>query len=326
MRDIKFFIGPMSKNIVDVLIDFSNKENTKIGIVASRRQIEYDAGYVNNWDTEHFIKYVKNKTNNILVERDHGGIGQGAKHDNGVMSFYEDSQHFDMIHIDPWKIYKNFNKGVIETIDILKFIHKLNKKCLFEIGTEEAIRPFENDEIDKMLLIIKNNVSAEIYNNIIYVAIQSGTKIIGTENIGKFNLEKLKKHCEICKKYGKLSKEHNGDYLKDKDIKVRFDNGLDALNIAPEFGFIESSTIYDNVDDDAKEKLFKICLESKKWIKWVEKDFDPYENKERIIKLTGHYIFSTDEYKKLGISLDGLIKNNIYKRIENLYDLYRESV
>lgn len=317
MKDIKFFIGPMSKNIVDSLIDFSEKENKRIGIVASRRQIEYDGGYVNNWNTKQFSNYIKNKTDKIILERDHGGIGQGKQYDNGVMSFYEDTKYFDIIHIDPWKNYQDFNKGLIETIDMLKFLNKINKKCLFEIGTEEAIRSFTNNELEEMISTIYKNVNKQLFDNIIYVVIQSGTKILGTENIGKFNLNRLIEQCEICKKYDKLSKEHNGDYLNDNDIKIRFQNGLDTLNIAPEFGFIESSIIYENVDEEIKEQLFNICLKSNKWVKWVDKDFNPYENKEKIIKLTGHYIFSDLEFKKLEIDLDELIKTNIYNKIKN---------
>lgn len=48
----KYYIGPMSKNIVDAIIEFSNKTNHSVGLIPSRRQIEWDGGYVNNWTTE----------------------------------------------------------------------------------------------------------------------------------------------------------------------------------------------------------------------------------------------------------------------------------
>ena len=63
----KLFIGPMSKNIVDAIIDYSNKNNIQLGLIPSRRQVEIDGGYVNNWTTKDFCEYVKNKTNNILL-------------------------------------------------------------------------------------------------------------------------------------------------------------------------------------------------------------------------------------------------------------------
>ena len=42
--DIKFFIGPMSKNIVDSIIKFQNQSDFKVGLIPSRRQINYDGG------------------------------------------------------------------------------------------------------------------------------------------------------------------------------------------------------------------------------------------------------------------------------------------
>ena len=53
----KYYIGPMSRNVVDAVIEFCNETNTLIGLIPSRRQIEWDGGYVNNWTTKEFSKY-----------------------------------------------------------------------------------------------------------------------------------------------------------------------------------------------------------------------------------------------------------------------------
>ena len=52
--NIKFFIGPMSKNVVDSIIEFQKSTNHKIGLIPSRRQIEFNGGYCNNWTTKNF--------------------------------------------------------------------------------------------------------------------------------------------------------------------------------------------------------------------------------------------------------------------------------
>ena len=44
MNDIKFYIGPMSKNVVDSVIEFVEETGNKIGFIPSRRQVEYDGG------------------------------------------------------------------------------------------------------------------------------------------------------------------------------------------------------------------------------------------------------------------------------------------
>ena len=55
----KIFIGPMTKNVVDAIITFCNKTGHNIGLIPSRRQIEWNGGYVNNWTTNTFTQYVK---------------------------------------------------------------------------------------------------------------------------------------------------------------------------------------------------------------------------------------------------------------------------
>jgi len=67
---------------------------------------------------------------------------------------------------------------------------------------------------------------------------------------------------KVCKKFGLLSKEHNGDYLTNEQIKARFDIGLDAINIAPQFGQIETQCYLDEMNDTEKENFYKICLDS----------------------------------------------------------------
>ena len=51
----KFCFGPMSKNIVDAIIDLSNRKKIPITLIPSRRQIDYNRGYVNNWNTKEFL-------------------------------------------------------------------------------------------------------------------------------------------------------------------------------------------------------------------------------------------------------------------------------
>ena len=58
-------IGPMSVNCVDVSIDIADEYNIPLMLIASRRQVDtkfFGGGYVNNWSTEEFSKYVKKKS------------------------------------------------------------------------------------------------------------------------------------------------------------------------------------------------------------------------------------------------------------------------
>ena len=142
MDDVKYFIGPMTKNVVDAIVEFCNTTGNKIAFIPSRRQVEWNGGYVNNWTTENFSKYVTT----LPIQRDHGGPGQGASDDDGFESLAYDAKHFQLIHIDPWKKYPRYVDGLEKTIEMINFAYKINPELIFEVGTEQAIRPFDAEE------------------------------------------------------------------------------------------------------------------------------------------------------------------------------------
>ena len=322
----KFFIGPMSKNIVDSIIEYSNINNTQIGLIPSRRQVEFNGGYVNNWTTKDFCEYVRSKTNNVLLVRDHSGPNQGTTEDDGIESFMDDCKHFDIIHIDVWKKYPSYVDGLNETIKFINLGYKINPKLLYEVGTEEAIRKFEDFELDDLLIDLKKKLDIEVFSKIKYAVIQSGTALNGNKNIGLYNSKKLSDMINVCNKHGMISKEHNGDYLKNELLNDKFNLGLDCINIAPEFGQIETKVILDKIfelkRDDLFNEFYQICFDSKKWVKWVSSNFNPQENKEELINICGHYVFSNKDFLKiknqLGEDIDFKIKQKIYNRIQEI--------
>jgi hypothetical protein len=129
----------------------------------------------------------------------------------------------------------------------------------------------------------------------------------------------------VCKQFNILSKEHNGDYIPVSIIHEKFSLGLDAINIAPEFGVIETQTYLDEIKD---EKIFnrfwEICYVSKKWEKWVNPGFDPYNNKEQLIKICGHYVLSYPEFltniKSYFPNIDEKIKINVINKLNELHE------
>lgn len=315
MNNTKFYICPMSKNIVDVILEINSPF---IGLLPSRRQVEFNGGYVNNWNTQSFSEYVKNINPVISIERDHGGIGQNDTDE--YKSYSEDANYFDLVHIDPWKYFKVFEEGLNETIENIIFLTKLNSNIKIEVGTEETIRKFTTEEVDKLLNELKSKLTESQFSQISHVCIQSGVglDLINQKNTGSFDIERLKSMVSICKKYNKLSKEHNGDYLSDNEIKVRFQTGLDSLNIGPEIAQLETNTYLSHMNENEINKFYDVCLNSKKWVKWVSNDFD-VTNKERLIMICGHYNFM-DLQNILGTNenINSLVKQKIKNRIEEL--------
>jgi hypothetical protein len=339
LEDISYprlFIGPMSKLVVDSVGEYCNEKNVKIGLIPSRRQVEYDGGYVCGWNTSEFAKYSRELSKNIVLQRDHGGLGQCGRPLDPIemkiytagASFREDAlSSFDLIHIDPWKRYKSVREAARETISNINFISIINSNVLFEVGTEEAIRPYEVSDLNDFVLLLKDGLSEENFNKIKYLVIQSGTGISGTKNIGKFNKKRCLDMIDFCKSNGFLSKEHNGDYLNTLQIKKRFNLGLDGINIAPEFGVSETRVILNEIKrrsrSDLFEKLFEMVYDSNKWQKWLPDGFsvENIQDKEQIIKVGGHYVFSNRMFFEITNELPDIktkIKKSHKNRIEKI--------
>tara|TARA_R110001592_G_scaffold314659_1_gene590360 strand:+ start:5595 stop:6536 length:942 start_codon:yes stop_codon:yes gene_type:complete len=309
----KYYIGPMSKNIVNAIMEFCNETNNKIGLIPSRRQVEWDGGYVNGWTTKEFSKY----SNKLFLKRDHAGPGQGYTDDDGYNSLKNDCKYLNMIHIDPWKKYPKYEEGLQWTIDMIEFCYNLNPNIEFEIGTEEAIRRFEPKELNMLLNDLHVRLEKNIFNQIKYLVIQSGTSLKGNSNTGEYDKDRLLSMVKIAKSWELLSKEHNGDYIPPNLIKEKMSLGLDAINIAPEFGLIETlSYIHEGIDID---KFWKICYDSKRWVKWVDSNFNPIKQKKELIKICGHYVLSDPKFLSIKPNIDTQIKNNIKKKLYELY-------
>lgn len=324
MENIKYFIGPMSKNVVDAINEFTQETGKQIGLIPSRRQIEWDGGYVNNWTTKEFSEY----STNLILKRDHSGPGQGYIDDDGFKSLEEDCKYFNYIHIDPWKKYPKYEEGLEWTINMIEFCYNLNPNIQYEIGTEEAIRKFEPEELDMLLNDLHVRLDKKIFNQIKYLVIQSGTLLQENTNTGEYNKDRLLAMIKVAKSWNLLSKEHNGDYIPENLIKEKMFLGLDSINIAPEFGLIETKTylgeMEKNWDFGSIQKFWEICYNSKRWEKWVNEDFNPYTQQRELIRICGHYVFSHPDFRVIKSKYLGInqkIKTNIKNKLKLLHGL-----
>jgi hypothetical protein len=207
---------------------------------------------------------------------------------------------------------------------MIKHCYNINPNIKFEIGTEESIRRFEASELDELINLLKYKLEPIIFNGIRYLVIQSGTSLKGTSQTGNYDPVRLKEMLDVCKHHGLISKEHNGDYIPVSVIKEKFDLGLNSINIAPEFGLIETLTYLDQIKDPGTlEEYFQICYDSKKWEKWVNADFNPFVQKQDLIKICGHYVLSNksflDNIKSKFPNIDQEVKINIKSKLDELY-------
>lgn len=319
----KYYIGPMSKNVVDCVIKHSQQHS--IGLIPSRRQVDFSGGYVNGWNTETFSSYVKKKNSSVLLCRDHGGAEQGQVSDDGNKSFGTDAQYLDLIHIDPFRVSETIYQAAEKTADIIEKIFEVNPNIMYEVGTEEAIFKYQPEDLNWMLGYLKIRLRIEYLNQIKYAVVQSGTRLdLATRtNIGNYNNTRLQNFIEIVKNFDLMSKEHNGDYLTDSfDVEVRFASGLDAINIAPEYGQIESEFYLEmcSKDNALFEQLYEICYNSGKWKKWIP-DVSRV-SKSQIIMTCCHYILSDKSFigniKSHFPNADKLIQKRITSKLKLL--------
>ena len=319
---MKYCFGVISKNQVDCIIDYATQYSKEVVFIPSRRQVEFNGGYVNNWTTKEFSQYVKSKNAEIKIERDHGGPGQGLYDDDGYESLKEDCKFFDLIHIDPWKKYSELKEGIKLTTDLINFCYNENPNIEYEIGTEEAIRPYNVDELEEIIMSLKINLSEDIFKKIKYCVVQCGNSLVDCKNNNLYDDKKLSDMIRDVKKYGMITKEHNGDYMDIEYVHKKEQLGLEYINIAPEFGYIESAVVLDHIKTKNNEehymKVYDLCIESGKWKKWVSEDFDFVTEKDKIILITGHYIYSNQDFLNITNTYDNIndkIKRQIFNKL-----------
>ena len=342
-------VGPMSKNCVDATIELSNKHNVPIMLIASRRQIdskEFGGGYVNNWTTETFSKYVKrnDKKKLIILCRDHGGPWQHNLEKekkfnskkamaSAKKSFRKDiDSGFKILHIDTslslQGVEKSKKKCLNRLFEIYEFCNdyaiKNKKDIFFEIGTEEQSGTTNTqEELQETLYQTLSFCKKNKIKKPTFVVIQSGTRVMEMRNVGTFDTPfrveneipaeiQVPKMIDICSKFNVLMKEHNTDYLSNEALSWHPRLGIHASNVAPEFGVTETKSLLSIMKDINLQKqidrFLDISFSSKKWQKWMIKGAKVSDYDKSII--SGHYIFSKPEFIELKKEIEFLVKKH----------------
>lgn len=357
-------VGPMSKNCVDATIELANEYEVPLPIIASRRQIEADTfggGYVNNWTTESFAEYVreKDKKDQILLARDHGGPWQNEfekKEKLGLRKAMEIAKEsfkvdiesgFDIIHIDP-SIDCFAKPSVDEILDRILELYEFcwtvaqqnNREILFEIGTEEQTG--STNMVEELEYILSKMVRLCRINDLpmpIFMVVQIGTRVMETRNIGSFDSPfrianelpaeiQVPKMVEVCNKYNVFMKTHNTDYLSDEALYWHPKLGIHSSNVAPEFGVTETKAFLQLLERykllDLTEEFIQLSCDSKKWDKWILPGSKANKREKAII--AGHYVFASPEFNKIKQAAQGKLKKHKIDVDTHLKDCVKQSI
>lgn len=343
-------VGPMSKTLLIASLELAKEKDFPIMMIASRNQVDSDEfghGYVCGWDQDRFVADVEKAAADIGFDglvylcRDHGGPWQRDEERAAKLpveeameickrSYIHDMESgFDLLHIDPTKD-PAFAMGTVpfetvieRTIDIIDALETYRREkglpeVGYEAGTEEtnggltSVEAF-SDFIDELVArLAQRGLQAPEF-----VVGQTGTLTRLTENVGNFNRENAAKLSENAAKHGVGVKEHNGDYLSDKILLEHPHLGVTAMNVAPEFGVVETRAYLElakveerNIPVEKRSVLTTVIAEyavkSQRWRKWVlenmanatvEQVLEDEALTAQITDICGHYTYEVPEVK-----------------------------
>lgn len=356
-------IGPMSRTLIKASMLLAKEKDFPLMFIASRNQVDADelgGGYVCNWNQQRFAAAIKEAADEVGYDglyylcRDHGGPWQRDNERNahlpekeamdlGKRSYLVDLENgFDLLHIDPTKdpyvVGKSIDMeiNIKRTIELIETVEKERKirnfpEISYEVGTEETNGGLTSSENYEVFIKRLNSRLAE--KNLprpAFIVGNTGTLTRLTQNVGHIDSTACKVLSAVAKKYHVGLKEHNGDYLDDAVLLEHPALGVTAMNVAPEFGTVETQAYLKLIEVEQRlakqglvekqSNLEKVVQEeavkSGRWKKWMVDGKDKLSAEEilkdqdltrMITEISGHYTFNNDsvknEIKKLYVSL-----------------------
>jgi tagatose-1,6-bisphosphate aldolase non-catalytic subunit AgaZ/GatZ len=321
----------MSRNVVDAAIRLAYRHRRTVMIIASRSQVEWEkfgCGYVEGWSTEKFINYIRSRDPAGLIQicRDHGGPWQHPAETSGkfdeaqvmsrsLESLLHDIRHgADIIHIDtsreadgPASFEQAINRLVNLYGECEEFARMHSKRVQFEVGLEQQSDAVDDPkEFRTKLKHILEGLARESLRLPTFVVGQTGTKVVGTENRGQLVSDpsavgaEINQLAQICWEHGLALKAHNADYLPSHAMSHLMINGVDAVNIAPEYGVAETRAFLALLEEleltRLRDEFLALAYDSGSWRKWFDGE-DTTDLQRSIV--AGHYVFATDTFRDI---------------------------
>lgn len=328
MTNAVLAIGPLSREIIESTFSYSDEHNVELMLIASRNQIDVHGGYVNGWTTKGYMTFVNQMkimypNSKVFICRDHCGPGfkDGVK--DTIESTYETVETdiklgFDLIHIDLCRADLSQDDKITESKKIMEFGRKLNPNIMFEVGTDENDGcSFANTEsVEANIKSILEVAKPEFY------VLQTGSLIKEAKQVGHFEKKLVSKFHDLLSTHDIKLKEHNADYLTHGQIKERI--GLvGAMNIAPQLGVIQTSTIMNLclIHGISLEAFMRLVHEQGRWKKWSLGHLD---NHYASTLVAGHYHFCHEEYRRIVDQLNDHVSltHVIAKSLNSVIDHY----
>lgn len=302
-------VGPMSPETIEAVFRYSHFYRKQLMLIASKNQIDYAGGYVNNWTTAEYMAYINEMKAlypqcDVIICRDHCGPGFNGNHDlkDTYATIEADIKAgFDLIHIDFCHFKGTREERLEESKKVIEYCYSLNPDIMLEIGTDENLGTSYSlsniDEITEEIDFFKSFCTPEFF------VVQTGTIVKEIGQAGSYNADFTKDIASLLKTKGLKLKEHNADYLTKDQIGERA-GVVDAMNNAPQFGVVQTSTVLQKClvyGIKFNEYLDEVYSKGK-WKKWM--DTNGPENKMICFLIAGHYHFASPAYKNIIAELE----------------------
>ncbi len=292
--------GPLSPEIVEAVFKYSHQNHYPFMLIASKNQIDYNGGYVNNWNTNSYMNFVKEMRakyldSDVLICRDHCGPGFNGNSDLGdtFATITEDIKRgFDLIHIDFCHYQGPRSVALEKASEAIKYAKRFNSRIRFEIGTDEIGQPTNLGQVRRDIEYFLQFCQPDYY------VVNTGSHVLEDKQVGVFNQTLTQSAKNLLNNYNLKLKEHNGDYLTPEQIRSRM--GLvDSINIAPELGFRQTGKILNLASQFrvSPDSFLEAAYKSKKWKKWLQ--FSTPDDIYTCSLIAGHYVFAGREYTRL---------------------------
>ena len=340
-------VGPVSEAVLEAALTVSARRGFPPIFIASRNQVDasrFGGGYLlGGLDQAGFAALIRAKQERIgyrgplYICRDHGGPWQRDEElkarlpVNEAMalariSLEEDLRGgFNYLHIDPTKCPHPFTQDELAdwTLELIAHCEKVRTALGippvdYEIGAEDIRGGITSEQSFAAFLerVTAGLARAGLPRPTCIVG-QTGTLTRLDRNVGRFDREQTARLAAVAARFGVGLKEHNGDYLGAASCRVHPELGVTGMNVAPEFGLVETDALLALAEVEeklAREGWLEEALLSRlaavlkeltfaraPWDKWLTPEMKarPRVELERdeaarllIARVCGHYLFA----------------------------------
>lgn len=247
---MKLCVGAVSPRVVEIAAELNVHQ-----IVASNAQVNPQGGYTGMTQKDLF-DVVRTRSATTQIIRDHGGPRPGVDIHAAFTELRNDMDaSFSGLHLDVCQIPRG------EQVHALKHLYgAFAGKIHLEVGGE-------HDEPD-WNSVLYDSVSTFVTKPT-YAVISMNTHAWADKNIGTpYAVDRVKYYVRDLHKEGIATKAHNMDHLANR--VETYGDILDAYNIAPEFGMLETELVLQMLSPEVVIDLLTYAWKSKKWERWFK--------------------------------------------------------